>query len=112
MSQHYILDVEHSKLPMLTLQIQKKKISGADYVNVYKGLKLMSSNGNLPMSRYRITNRKGAFEIMSQAQLIMECGDKKKVISEYVLHEDTKYYVIAPKGFEFMRAFEYMEGLL
>ena len=112
LSQDYILEREDNISPMLQVQIQRKKRpSAAHYVLIYKGLILMSQNGNLPISKYRITNRKAVLDLMIKNGFITPCHDKKRIVSEYFLHKDTKYYIIAPKGFEYIRAFEKLEGL-
>jgi hypothetical protein len=112
MSQHYIFEREDTNLPkMQVVQLQKQKITGAQYVLIYKGLKLMFSNGNLPVSKYRISNNKAVIDIMIQNQLLDECCDRDKIVSEYFLHRDTKYYTISRKGFEYLSLFERLESL-
>jgi hypothetical protein len=96
---------------LVQIQKQKQKISGSQYVLIYKGLKLMFSNGNLPVSKYRISNNKAVIDIMIQNQLLDECCDRDKIVSEYFLHRDTKYYTISRKGFEYLSLFEKLEGL-
>ena len=109
MSQRYILEGEDTTLPnMLQIQVRKQRVTAAHYVLIYNGLTLMSKE-NIPMSKYRITNRKAVLDLMISNKFIEECGDDSKVIDG--LHKDTKYYCVAPRGFEYMRAFEKLEGL-
>lgn len=114
MSQHYIFGQEDTTLPnMLQIQIQKtrkQRVTAAQYMLIYKGLQLLSQNGNLPMSKYRITNQRTVQDLMIDNKFITVC-ENEKMVSEYYLHKDTKYYCIAPKGFEYMRTFEKLEGL-
>ena len=111
MSQRYILEGEDTTLPnMLQIQVRKQRVTAAHYVLIYKGLQLMISNGNIPCSKYRISNRKAVIDAMVQNRFIEECDDKKRMVSEK-LHRDAKYYCVAPRGFEYMRAFEKLEGL-
>ena len=77
---------------------------------IYKGLTLMQSNGNMPCSKYRITNRKAVLDAMVDSKFI-EAVDKKKAIDEHRGNKASKHYIIAPKGFEYMRAFERLESL-
>lgn len=110
--QHYIFGQEDNMLPMLQIQIQKqrkKRVATAPYFVIYNALIFMSKE-NIPMSKYRITNRKAVLDLMISNKFIEECYDNNKVIIDG-LHKDTKHYCVAPKGFEYMRAFEKLEGL-
>ena len=97
---------------MLQIQIQKqrkKRVATAPYFVIYNALIFMSKE-NIPMSKYRITNRKAVLDLMISNKFIEECYDNNKVIIDG-LHKDTKHYCVAPKGFEYMRTFEKLEGL-
>ena len=68
-------------------------------------------NNNTPMSKYRISNNKAVIDLIISNKLIEECDDSKKRKID-CLHKDTKHYCIASKGYEYMRAFENLEGLI
>lgn len=91
---------------MLTLQVHKKKITNRQYILINKALKFMLSQDNQPLAKYRMINNKLVVEIMIDNKFVMEVDDHVDR-----LHEDTKYYVISPKGFEYMRAFQRLESL-
>jgi hypothetical protein len=119
-----IIEKANSILPnMSMLQIQttttvaaqkkttQKQCGNTQYVLIYEGLSFLLNNGNIPVSKYRITNNKTTIDNIIKNGFVNECRDKKQVVSEYSYHNDTKYYVVSQKGMEYVEIFEKLKGL-
>lgn len=113
-SQRFITKEDDSRIPKMMVQqlLQKNKVCfGPHYVSIYKSLHYLLDNDNMPMSKYRISNNKLVLNILLENNFIVECTDKKKVVTDYIRNKETKFYCLSPKGMEYIRVFEKLMGL-
>lgn len=106
-----MLQIQSYQKPTKKQKQQKRHCGNTQYVMIYEGLSFLLNNGNIPVSKYRITNNRTTINNIIKNGFVKECMDKKQVVSEYEYHKNTKYYVLSQKGMEYIETFEKLRGL-
>lgn len=79
------------------------------YDAIYKSLNLINTKITHPITLSKISNNPNVQKILLTKGLIREVKPKENLISEY---QNYKYFVIAPKGHEYIKRFEKLRELV